>query len=811
MKILALVTILVGLAAPAAAAIESAGSITTCQTGPGFADCQLSSGGRIRVELVREDVARVRVSSGATFIDRPTGALVPRLPAPVFQTFDAGDAIFLVSPRLAVLLIKAPLRIAMWRSDGSIVSVDQENGLAWDRATGLIVTRKMALPGEHYLGMGERGGPIDRRGRHFTMRNVDWSGFDSQTDPLYISIPFYYAFRSGTASGVFLDSGATSFFDFDSATNGTLSFGVRTGELDYYVMSGPQPPDVSSAYRWLTGPNHMPPIWALGYHQSRYSYETQDDTIFVAWLLRQLQVPADVLYFDIDYLDQLRAFTWNPAAFPDPAWMNMLLKSWGFHSVNIMEPVYRTDDPNYDSLADQNFFLTGPGGEPLVNEIWYGEVSWLDFSKTVVREWYKDALKTFIGSYAIDGVWNDLNEPAQNFMPEAIYDFDGQPRSDVEARNLYALLQAKASFEAQLELRPNQRPWIFSRSGFAGFHRYGANWGGDANSSFESLLTNVETSASMGVSGQPFFGHDIGGFLGSPSSELFLRWLTFSAYTPLFRNHAANTSARREPWAFGLEDLSVIRNVINERYRLIPYIYSLFDHDARHGRPVIAPLPFHFPQDEATFATNDQFLLGPSLLVAPVTVEGAQARSVYLPAGASWVNQRTDALEAGGRSVLVSAARDEVPVFVRDGSIIPRAPVAESTAAQPLDRRILDVYCGAPATFDLYEDDGVTRNREQGEYLTSRLQCSPGPAMEITIERLEGSWAPPQGRTWTLNVHRVPVKPGSVSKGGTPLPFASSEAALDGLVDGWTYTAAGMRLIVKVLDHPLPLAVRVQP
>src|SRR5262249_14955404 len=260
----------------------------------------------------------------------------------------------------------------------------------------------------------------------------------------------------------------------------------------------------------------------------------------------------------------------------------------------------------------------------------------------------KGAVKGFLGAYQIDGVWNDLNEPAQNFMPEAIYGFDGQPRPDAEARNLYALFEAKTSFEAQRELHPNARPWVFSRSGFSGLHRYGANWGGDANTSFESLRTNVEMTLSMGLSGQPFFGHDIGGFLGSPSPELFLRWMAFSAYTPLFRNHAMNTSARPGPWAFGEPYVSMARGIIHRRHRLLRYLYSLFDHDASAGEPVLAPLAFHFPQDDSTFVIDDEFLLGPSLLVAPVLTAGATARWVYLPAGAAWIDERTDNPVAGG-------------------------------------------------------------------------------------------------------------------------------------------------------------------
>jgi alpha-glucosidase len=499
-------------------------------------------------------------------------------------------------------------------------------------------------------------------------------------------------------------------------------------------------------------------------------------------------------------------FSWNFLAFPDPAAMNLQLKTWGFHPVNIMEPMNRTEDPLHPWLAQAGYYLTGPTGLPLVNSIWYGEVSWLDMSKSAVRDWYSATLQSFMGTYHIDGVWNDLNEPAQNYMPEAVYDFDGQPRTDLEARNLYALQEAKTSYEAQVALRPNQRPWIFSRSGFSGLHRYGANWGGDADTSFASLRTNVEMSLSMGLSGQPFFGHDIGGFLGSPSPELFLRWMTFSAYTPLFRNHAMNTSARREPWAFGEPYLSMIRNIINERYRLIPYIYSLFHHDATLGAPVIAPLPFHFKDDPTTFVINDEFMLGQSMLVAPVLDEGATGRWLYLPNGGDWIHERTDVRYAGGQWIWVDAAIDQIPVFLLEQAIIPRAPVAQSTAEQPLNRRSLDLYCDTQASqFDLYEDDGMSLAHEQGDFLVSRIACTPGPVTTLGIERTQGTWQPPADRQWSMTLHRT-AQPSSVRKGGVPLAFVGTEAALAVVAEGWAYSA-DQRVIVKVSDQATPLAV----
>jgi alpha-glucosidase len=799
------------VSATAEAAWEPAGAVTACRVQQTTVDCDLASGGRIVVDLYANDIVRVRVSPDSVLQDQTTGALVASARhANQGVVYDTSTGVFVVTPSLTFALFKTPLQLAMWRADGTLVGASLPNGFGWNRTEGTIAVSYFALPGERYLGFGERGGAIDRRGRVLWMKNTDRAGFTSQSDPLYISIPYFYALRDGKAAGVYVDSGALPYFDLDSSGSGLLTFGVASGDLDYYVMAGPRPIDVAKSYRQLTGPNQLPPLWTLGYHPSRYSYMSQNEVLSTAWWLRALQLPADVLYFDIDYLDQLRMFTWNSSTFPDPASMNLQLKAWGFHSVNIMEPLNHVDDPLRGWLDFSKYYLTGPTGESLVNEIWYGMVSWLDFSKAPVRDWYRAALRGFLGAYHIDGVWNDLNEPAQNHMPEAVYDFDGHPRTDAEARNLYALLEAQTSYEAQRELRPDVRPWVFSRSGFAGMHRYGANWGGDADTSFASLRANVEMSLSMGLSGQPFFGHDIGGFLGSPSPELFLRWMTFSAYTPLFRNHAINTSERREPWAFGEPYLSMARNIINERYRLIPYFYSLFHHDAASGQPVLSPLAFHFPADATAPAINDEFLLGPSLLVAPILEQGATSRWVYLPLGPTWIHERTGIASQGGAWVPVQAAVDQIPVFVRDGSIIPRAPVAQSTAEQPLNRRSLDVYCGTAAAFDLYEDDGVSFGYESGQSLLTHLACTPGSTTTLTITRGAGTWTPPADRQWRINLHRIATAPATVRRGTDVLPQVASEAALDAAAQGWLYDA-NQRLIIKVADQSAPIVITVQP
>ncbi len=793
---------------PACAAIEAAGDVVSTRVGASLVDFVLTGGAVVRVQAIDADIIRVRLAPAGSFSSFATPAVVADgVATPTAEIHDLADVTYVVLPRIVLMATKQPFRTFAWRPDGSLVAADLEPAFQWDRATGLVFTDKWAPPDERYLGLGERGGPLDRRGRRFAMKNVDAGAYGELADPLYVSIPFYWGVRDGQAYGLFLDNPAVPFFEFDTDAAGRVRLGAMKGDLDYYLMAGPAPRDVANAYARLTGFPQLPPKWTLGYQQSRYGYVSQEQILNVARGLRFVQVPADVLYFDIDYMDTLQMFTWNPQTFPDPIAMNATLGELGFHRVNIMEPLVLTVDRLWGTFATSGFLLTGPDGKALVNQIWAGLVSWFDFTRTQARRWYVDHLKAFLTT-GIDAVWNDLNEPAQNHMPEAIYAYDGQPRTDLEARNVFALHQAQASRDAQLELRPDTRPWLLSRAGYAGIQRYGANWGGDQESTWDAMRVSVQMQQSMTLSGQNQYGHDVGGFLGSPSAELFIRWLQLSSYTPLFRNHAINTSLPREPWAFGEPTLSTSREVISERYRLMPYLYSVMEDASRTGTPALAPALLHFPADPLTVDRDDTFMLGPSLLVAPVLQEGATSRAVYLPAGADWFDSTTDTRHAGGGVVTVDAPLSTIPVFVRAGAIIPKGPVTQYVDAEPLRDVRLHLYPGPAASFTLYEDDGVSLQYRSGAFLRTEIGREDlADGMRCEIQRKDGAWTPPAGRHWWFEFHQTARTPTAVTVNGEAVPQVASEAALWGVARGWAI--AGRRVVVRVPDAATRLATTV--
>jgi alpha-glucosidase len=792
-----------GFSSTGQTAFEFAGDVVDTTTTGTTAEFALSSGGIARIDVLDEAIVRVRVNPTGTLSLRVSPAIsATNLSPPANSVFDTGEVVWIVTQRLSIAVLKQPFRIIALHADGSLMSADVEPGVLWDPVDGTIVSRKYLPPDEAIMGLGLLGGPINRRGLSINMRNTDNFVLNEYSAPLYQSYPLYYGIRNGKPYGLFLDSPAYPFFDVANAEPGILSLGAAEGELNYYLLAGEDPQDIANAYSRLTGFNPLPPKWTLGYHHSRYGWSTAQEISQIAGELRVRGFPADSIWFDILYMQNLRKFTWDPVGFPSPIQMHIDLLGSGFKSVYIDEPLVRDDDPLWPFLDASEYFVKDVGGGSHLNTIWFGNVSWIDYTKPETSAWYKEQLKVFM-STGITAIWNDLNEPADNFMPRAVFDFGGDPRTETEARNLYALFANRTSWEAQRELRPNTRPWNLSRSGYSGIQRYASNWGGDGASSWDSLSAAIQMSISMGISGQNHFGHDIGGFLGSPDAELFTRWVEFALFTPFFRNHSVNTSAPREPWLYGEPHTSRIRALFRWRYRLLPYLYTLFEEASRSGRPILMPTFFYAENDSATYDQNDVFLLGPGFLVAPVHEPGAVDRELYLPAGGQWINYYSDELLDGGQVVTVPAPLGQLPLFVRHGAIIPYGGdrnYVDDPGADPT----LTVHfypSGNRDRFVLYEDDGATFDFESGEYLRTLLEIERSVKLfTLSIARLDGNYQTPD-RDWILQVHRQMVHPTSITVQGAPLTEYAGAAELETATRGWFYDATAAIVHLKLPDN----------
>ena len=782
--------------APAVAQLEPAGDVVGVAAHPNAIDLTLTSGALARLEAIDPGIVRGRVAPTGALSQRSSLAVRPSgLRDPQAVVWQDADAAWLQTAELIVRAQKVPFGLTVFDTQGNLLSADAPPSVAFDRTSGLILAQRYALDDEGYFGLGERGGPVNRRGRHILMRNTDQDSWTEFTDPHYQSYPFYYSVRAGRAYGLFLDAAAYSVFDMAANDPGIVAFGAVKGELDYYVLAGPAPAAVASHFQQLCGPPALPPLWTLGYNHAHYGWMTRDEVLHVAADMRQNAIPCDSLWFDIDYMTNYNHFTWDPVRFADPAGMMQQLHSAGFHTVAINEPCVVTADPLVPSLIAQNLLMKNIFAETVENSIFLGNVHWLDFSKQATRDWYRQNLARFIG-VGIDGLWNDLNEPAANLMPLSVCDFDGDPREDDEFRNIYALIENEMAFDAMNDAHPGGRPWMLSRSGFSGIHRYGATWSGDSLSDFDTLRVCVQMSCSMGLSGVAQFGHDVGGFLGSPDAELFLRWLEFGSMTMFLRNHSVNTAPPREPWVFGEPWTGRIRSCIEDRYRLIPYLYSLLDRERQSGMPPLTPTVFEFPEDRGTFTQSDAFMLGQGLLVAPVFQRAAATRTVYLPGTLDWFDIRTDEQYSPGVAVTIDAPLGRAPALAKAGTVLVHGEPRQYTGAPGSPDLTVDLYPGSTGSFTLYEDDGQTQDFGSGIFLRTRIDHAPTPgAWTVNLTRIEGSWLPPS-RSWTIIFHAVDAEPSHASIDGGLLPLTPSGS--------WSYDAVRKQVRVRFTDSTPP-------
>jgi alpha-glucosidase len=527
---------------------------------------------------------------------------------------------------------------------------------------------KSMLPQEGYFGFGQRTGRLDRRHRRLTNWTVDRSspGHSRGNDNLYQAHPMFLALRPGLAWGLFLHATWYSAFDVGAETEDVLTLFTLGGELDYYLFAGPTPAAVVEQLTRLTGRPALPPLWALGYHQSRWSYASEEEIEGIVRGFRERSIPLDAIHIDIGYMRGFRVFTWDPERFPDPAAMIARLHAQGVRAVPIVDPGVKRDLEGGYAVADdgvsRDCFMRRPDGEHFTGYVWPGEALFPDFCSAAVRRWWGDWHAGLLDC-DVDGIWCDMNEPAivdRPFRTAGVRDKPvphaslqgeaGERTPHAEVHNLYGLLMARATHDGLARLRPERRPWVLTRSAFTGVQRYAATWMGDNSSWWEHLEMSLPQLASMGLCGSPYVGVDIGGFYHNAFGELFARWMALGTFYPFMRCHTREGSRAQEPWSFGPAVESVAKAAIELRYRLLPYFYTLAHLAERTGAPLLRPLLYEFPERDELYHLEDQVMLGPQLMIAPVTAPGVRRRLVELPPG-SWYDFRTGERLAAGPQV----------------------------------------------------------------------------------------------------------------------------------------------------------------
>ncbi len=614
-------------------------------------------------------------------------------------------------------------------------------------------------------GLGEMPRGINKRGWHYITNNTDESRHSEDKLSFYGAHNFLLVRDGSTCFGLFVDFPGKVYYDIGYTRHDLFSFHTETPDYDLYLLSGGNENAICKEFRTLIGRSYIPPKWAFGLAQSRWGYKTEEDVREVARQYKEHNLPLDMICMDIEYMQDYADFTVNKERFPDLAKLSADLKAQGIRLVPIIDAGVRIDpnDPTCTEGVEKGYFCKKADGTPFVAAVWPGKAYFADFLRPEVREWFGHKYKA-LTDCGIEGFWNDMNEPSLFYSPERLraflndmaalrekdnieqeeffprvvggamglmnspadyasfyHEVDGQKVRHDQVHNLYGGSMTRAAGEAFADLRPGQRTLLYSRSSFIGSHRYGGIWLGDNNSSWAQLLANIQMMPSVQMCGFLYSGADLCGFSSDTTPDLALRWLEFGLLTPLMRNHSAVGTRMQEYYRFP-EVLPAVRNMIRLRYALLPYLYSEFMKAALENTSYFRPLAFDYPDDPDAREVEDQLLLGEGLMAAPVYVQNAHGRHVYLPEPMKLLRLRAvddydeEILPAGHH--YIRCALDEVLLFIRPGHIIPVAQPANNTSE--LDDASLTLWSflpdGESAEYRMYRDDGVTTEYEKKEH-----------------------------------------------------------------------------------------------
>ena len=614
-------------------------------------------------------------------------------------------------------------------------------------------------------GLGEMPRGINKRGWHYITNNTDESRHSEDKLSFYGAHNFLLVRDGSTCFGLFVDFPGKVYYDIGYTRHDLFSFHTETPDYDLYLLSGGNENAICKEFRTLIGRSYIPPRWAFGLAQSRWGYKTEEDVREVARQYKEHDLPLDMICMDIEYMQDYADFTVNKERFPDLAKLSADLKAQGIRLVPIIDAGVRVD-PNDSTCTEgleKGYFCKKAGGTPFVAAVWPGKAYFADFLRPEVREWFGHKYKA-LTDCGIEGFWNDMNEPSLFYSPERLraflndmtalrekdnieqeeffprvvggamglmnspadyasfyHEVDGQKVRHDQVHNLYGGSMTRAAGEAFADLRPGQRTLLYSRSSFIGSHRYGGIWLGDNNSSWAQLLANIQMMPSVQMCGFLYSGADLCGFSSDTTPDLALRWLEFGLLTPLMRNHSAVGTRMQEYYRFP-EVLPAVRNMIRLRYALLPYLYSEFMKAALENTSYFRPLAFDYPDDPDAREVEDQLLLGEGLMAAPVYVQNAHGRHVYLPEPMKLLRLRAvddydeEILPAGHH--YIRCALDEVLLFLRPGHIVPVAQPTNNTSE--LDDASLTLWSflpdGESAEYRMYRDDGVTTEYEKKEH-----------------------------------------------------------------------------------------------
>jgi len=802
--------------------LDSIGAVSTYTTTSNGAILNCSDGSQVQVLVLAADLVRVRASFRKPLPQRDHSWAIDKTEwAKVGLTInEAPGSIVLKTSELQIVVQRSPLLIEFRDArSGKPINADERPMMFDPKGTSVAAAKRLGFD-EHFYGLGEKAARLDKRRGQFTMWNSDTPGYREGTDPIYQSIPFYIGWQNGEAYGIFFDNSYRTHFDLGQTSQDYAAFSSEGGEMNYYFFWGPSIKKILGRYAELTGYMPLPPMWALGNQQSRYSYYPEAVAEEVARQYREHDIPLDVMHLDIHYMQQYRVFTWDTSRFPNPKAFTERLSKQGVKVVTIVDPGVKYQPPQpgardvqlnpelspqdksyyvFNQGFSNNYFLKRQDGKLYIGRVWPGEAVFVDYTLEAARRWWGDLFHAYTDN-GVSGIWTDMNEPADfvdqtgKVQMDVVSDDEGERSTHAKNRNVFAELMARATYEGLQRIQPNSRPFVITRAGYAGYQRYTTMWTGDNTSSWEAMALSVPMFETLGLSGVSFVGADIGGFIGRSDGEMLARWYEIGFLTPFCRNHKEINSYDQEPWRYGKYYEDIIRKYLKLRYRLLPLLYTALEESARTGVPVFRPLLLNYQGDANTLNLDDEFMIGDDLLVAPVLRRDLTSRMVYLPKG-TWIDYWTGKRSIGPAMIRADAPLETVPMYVRAGAIIPMAPEMKYVGEKRVDPLTFVVYPDETghASTALYEDDGVTPAYKRGVFRRTRLASSRSrDGFQIDISAPEGSY-----NSGTRAIVFV-VKSAATAKQVLLDGKALSAAGANEIKPGWHNSADGVS--VRIAD-----------
>lgn len=731
---------------------------------------------KLQLTVVRDSILRFRYSTTGLF-DNDFSYAITKYASTGYNHLEIQEEetfYNITTSKLICKVYKENLSIEIYdSSDNTLISKD-EAGFHWEEnyehGGDIVKMSKISHDGESYFGLGDKPLNPNLKGKRYENWVTDSYAYGKETDPLYKAIPFYTGLHHNKAYGIFFDNTFRSFFDFAHERRNVTSFWAQGGEMNYYFIYGPEMEDVVAKYTDLTGkPHQLPPLWTLGFHQCKWSYYPEKKVKEIASKFRKLKIPCDAIYLDIDYMDGFRCFTWNKDYFPDPKRMVDELAQDGFKTIAIIDPGIKIDEEYsvFKEGLENDYFCKRADGPYMKGKVWPGECYFPDYTKPEVRDWWSGLFKELIEDIGIKGVWNDMNEPAvmevpnKTFPDDVRHDFEGNPCSHRKAHNVYGMQMARATYHGLKKFSYPKRPFVITRAAYSGTQRYTSTWTGDNVATWEHLwIANVQAQR-MAMSGFSFVGSDIGGFAEQPQGELFARWIQLGVFHPFCRVHSSGDHGDQEPWSFDENVTKIVRKFIEIRYQLLPYLYTAFWQYIEHGTPLLKSLVLYDQDDVHTHYRTDEFIYGDKILVCPILEQNSKGRRMYFPFG-KWYSFWDNELIEGGKELWVDADIDSMPIYVKEGAVIPKYPIQQYVGEKEIDKVTFDIfYKMGKEVSKFYDDAHDGYDYTKGRYSLRTFKLT-GKEKELIIQQHKEGKFSANYQEFELKFHGLPFKISSI-------------------------------------------------